>query len=153
MGQGKKSGSSDAGYAGDLDAREAWQLLKAEDKSVLVDVRTRAEWSFVGVPDLSSLDKETILLEWQSFPPSPRPAAFADELAAEFGRRGIDRASPVLFLCRSGNRSRAAAIACTEAGFQRCHNVSDGFEGALDEERHRNTLNGWKRSGLPWMQS
>ena len=59
---------------------------------------------------------------------------------------------PVVFLCRSGNRSIGAAEAATEAGIAPSYNVLDGFEGNLDERKHRGGT-GWKAVGLPWKQS
>ena len=55
-------------FAGNVTPKEAWFLLQEDDHSVLCDVRTSAEWNFVGVPDLSTLNKEPILLSWQIFP-------------------------------------------------------------------------------------
>lgn len=144
---------SGAAYAGDVDAGETWRRLQAEPGAVLVDVRTQAEWAFVGLPDLSSLGREPVLVEWQHFPGGVRNEGFVDALAGELSARGLDRDATVYFLCRSGGRSAAAAAAMTTAGFRRCFNVADGFEGRLDETRHRGTLEGWKARGLPWSQS
>jgi rhodanese-related sulfurtransferase len=144
------SGNLSLEYAGDLGGREAWALLARESGAQLIDVRTAAEWNFVGLPDLSPLGRRTICIEWQSFPSgAPNPAFVAEASAALDGRKD----APVLFLCRSGARSRAAAIAMTAAGFARAYNVAGGFEGDLDGERHRGTTNGWKASGLPWTQT
>lgn len=135
-------------YAGDLSATEAWELLKSDPKARLIDVRTTAEWNFVGLPDLSPLGQEAALIEWQMFPtmqPNPQFVAAASA--------GADKDAPVLFLCRSGARSRSAAIALTAAGFGRAYNIAGGFEGDLDDERHRGQRNGWKAAGLPWKQS
>ncbi|MDO8837448.1 MAG: rhodanese-like domain-containing protein [Parvibaculum sp.] len=144
-------GTQSDDYAGDVTPEEAFRMLGADPKATLVDVRTRAEWSFVGVPDLSGLGKEPMLLEWQVFPAMERNPRFADDLASALGPDMKD--SPVFFLCRSGARSRAAAIALTAAGFGRCFNIAGGFEGDLDSTRHRGARNGWKAMGLPWAQS
>jgi rhodanese-related sulfurtransferase len=135
-------------HAGDVTPDEAWALLEEDPAAVLVDVRTRAEWTYVGIPDLADADKQPVLLEWTQLDGRPNPS-FLDDLAAEVG----DRDAPVLFLCRSGARSAAAAAAATAAGFTRAHNVAGGFEGDLDGSRHRGTTGGWKASGLPWVQS
>ncbi|MBZ0215274.1 MAG: hypothetical protein K8F25_01870, partial [Fimbriimonadaceae bacterium] len=58
----------DNGYAGDVSPCEAWQQLSSDPASFLVDVRTRAEWAFVGIHDLAEIGKAPILLEWQVFP-------------------------------------------------------------------------------------
>ncbi|MGZ5959690.1 MAG: rhodanese-like domain-containing protein [Rhizomicrobium sp.] len=137
-------------YAGDLSASEAWALLKSDPKAQLVDVRTTAEWNFVGLPDLSSLGRDALLVEWQSFPTMRANPSFV----ADAERSGAgDKDAPILFLCRSGARSRAAAVAMTAAGYRRAYNIAGGFEGDLDGERHRGKQNGWKASGLPWKQS
>ena len=137
-------------YAGDLSAEDAWALLKRDPNATLVDVRTRAEWNFVGLPDLSSLGRDVALIEWQVFPTMQvNPGFVADTQAAT----GPDKDAPVLFLCRSGARSRSAAIALTQAGYSKAYNVAGGFEGDLDGERHRGHRNGWKAAGLPWKQT
>ena len=138
-----------ADYAGDLSAQEAWALLEREPKAQLVDVRTQAEWNFVGLPDLSSLGREAALIEWQMF---PTMQVNPDFVAQSAGAQD-DKAAPVLFLCRSGARSRSAAIALTRAGYGKAFNIAGGFEGDLDGERHRGRKNGWKASGLPWKQT
>ncbi len=119
-------------------------------KAQLVDVRTTAEWNFVGLPDLSGLGREPHLVEWQMFPTMQPNPAFVPTTAAAVG---ADKDAPVLFLCRSGARSRAAAIALTRAGYSRAYNIAGGFEGDLDGERHRGHSNGWKATGLPWKQT
>jgi rhodanese-related sulfurtransferase len=137
-------------YAGDLSAEEAWALLQSDPKAQLVDVRTQAEWNFVGLPDLGSLGREVQLVEWQMFPAMQVNPAF---VAATEQATGADKDAPVLFLCRSGARSRSAAIALTRAGYTRAYNVAGGFEGDLDGMRHRGQRNGWKAAGLPWKQT
>ena len=137
-------------YAGDLSADEAWTLLKGEPKAQLVDVRTQAEWNFVGLPDLSSVSRDVHLVEWQMFPTMQVNPAF---VAATEAAAGVSKDTPVLFLCRSGARSRSAAIALAQAGYTRAYNIAGGFEGDLDAERHRGGKNGWKAAGLPWKQT
>lgn len=136
------------GYAGDVSPKEAWDMLTKEDSAVLVDCRTDAEWNFVGIPDLGSLDKDVALIPWQEYPAMGLNPGFVDQVTA----LGVDRDAPVLFLCRSGQRSRSAAQALTAAGFSRAFNISDGFEGPPDGDRHRGRTAGWKVSGLPWKQ-
>jgi rhodanese-related sulfurtransferase len=140
-------------YAGDIDVREAWTLLGADPKAQLVDCRTAAEWTFVGLPDLSSLGRSALCVEWQSFPSMAIDGDFTKRTAEELRRAGAGNDTPVLFLCRSGARSRAAAIAMTRAGFTRAYNVAGGFEGDMDPDGHRGRRNGWKASDLPWRQS
>lgn len=138
-----------AGYAGDLSPTQAWALLKSDADAVLVDVRTKAEFVFVGIPDLSGIDKEPLMVPWKTFPTMEQNPNFAQQIAMECK----DKDAPLLFLCRSGGRSREAAIAMTKAGFTRCYNIATGFEGDADAQRHRNTVGGWRRDGLPWVQT
>jgi rhodanese-related sulfurtransferase len=141
------------GYAGDVSAVEAYSMLEGDKTAVLVDVRTKAEWSFVGAPDLADLGKETIFVEWQEFPSMKVAADFAPRLLEIMRARGVAATAPVLFLCRSGARSRAAAVAMTQAGQERCYNIADGFEGPPDDKQRRGAVGGWKARGLPWAQS
>lgn len=135
-------------YAGDITPEEAWQLLDADPDAVLVDVRTDAEWRFVGVPDLSPLSRDAVFVEWNRTD-GTHNEGFVEDLKAA-GITSGER--PVVFLCRSGNRSIGAAEAATEAGIGPSYNILDGFEGNLDEQRHRGGT-GWKAVGLPWTQS
>ncbi len=139
---------SEAAYAGDLGPSEAWRMLEEDPGSLLIDVRTDAEWSFVGLPDLRGLGKQTLCVSWQAFPAMALNADFAAELEA----KGVGRDRALLFICRSGVRSRHAAIALTQAGYRHCYNVADGFEGPHDAAGHRGTAGGWKAEGLPWVQ-
>ncbi len=136
------------GYAGDVSPKSAWEILERETNAVLVDVRTTAEWNYVGAPDLRSLNKQPVPVQWQVYPVMQVNAGFAEALRAA----GIAGDRPVLFLCRSGVRSKAAALAMTAAGMKRCYNIIDGFEGPADQAGHRGTVSGWKISGLPWQQ-
>lgn len=136
------------GYAGDLDAASAWRVIEGEPNSVLVDVRTRPEWEFVGVPVLDSLNKQTVFIEWQAYPTmAPNP-----DFAQQLGEAGVSQDATVLFICRSGARSAAAASAMTAAGYATCINVSGGFEGPHDQDKHRGGSDGWKAQSLPWAQ-
>ena len=135
-------------YAGDVSVAEAWQQLTSDPRAQLVDVRTLAEWNFVGLPDLSSLGRQVHCIEWQDFPSGARNPGFVTEASQALN----DKDAPVLLLCRSGGRSRAAAIALTQAGFRHAFNIAGGFEGDADEEGHRGNRNGWKAANLPWRQ-
>jgi rhodanese-related sulfurtransferase len=134
-------------YAGDVGPTDAYAALQADADAVLVDVRTSAEWSYVGLPDLSQIGKRVIPLEWQRFPDGARNMSFVEQLR----EAGVGEGSPIYFLCRSGVRSAAAAELATAAGLGPAYNVSDGFEGPLDRDGHR-TVSGWKIAGLPWRQ-
>jgi rhodanese-related sulfurtransferase len=142
-----------AGYAGDLLAVDAYALLAGDASSVLIDVRTKAEWTYVGVPDLHALGKKPLFLEWQSYPSMAVDANFTARLEAMLKAAAVESGASLVFLCRSGARSRHSAIAMTSAGWGPCFNVSDGFEGPLDGSRRRGGVGGWKAGGLPWTQT
>ena len=144
---------NNSGYAGDIDSQGAFAALTGDDGAILVDVRTQAEWSFVGIPDLRAINKEAVLLEWQSFPSTGPNPDFSHTLSDLLVKKGLDQTASIYFLCRSGARSQSAAIALTQAGYSNCYNISDGFEGPLDTEGHRGTQSGWKAAGLPWKQN
>jgi len=137
------------GYAGNVTPATAWKILESRKDAILIDVRTRAEWSYVGLPDLESVGRKPALLEWQVFPSMQVNPEFVAQLSGGVA----DRGAPLLFLCRSGVRSAAAARAMTEAGYSNCFNVSDGFEGPPDGKARRGSTAGWKASGLPWRQT
>jgi rhodanese-related sulfurtransferase len=127
-------------FAGSVSPRDAWALVQSGD-AVLVDVRTAEERKFVGhVP-------ESVHVAWATGTSLTRNPRFTRELEAKTGKDAV-----VLLLCRSGKRSAAAAEAATKAGFAHAYNVSEGFEGELDQQQRRNTQNGWRYLGLPWVQ-
>lgn len=139
----------------DISPDEAWRVLESSADTVLVDVRTRPEWQFVGLPDLSALGRSVLTLEWQRYPDMAIERDFAGKLFLEFGDRTPSR---LLFICRSGQRSKAAArcVAAAAAGQDRameCINVAEGFEGDRDHRGRRGSINGWKARGLDWIQS
>ena len=130
-------------YAGALLPSEAFTLLKMVPKARLIDVRTRAEWDWVGrIP-------EAVQVEWNQWPGGTRNPEFEKNLITAVP----DKEAPLLFLCRSGVRSHAAAALAKELGYQSTFNVLEGFEGDKDEQGHRNTIGGWRVRGLPWIQS
>jgi rhodanese-related sulfurtransferase len=139
------------GEVADVSARDAWDHLTADLGAQLIDVRTHAEWLFVGVPDLASIGRQPVLLEWQRYPDNQPNTAFVTDCSAALAARGAEASAPLYFVCRSGARSRSAAAAMAAAGYSRCHNVADGFEGPLDARHHRGSR-GWKADGLPWVQ-
>ena len=142
----------DSGAVDDVRVKDVWAALKGNPKAVLIDVRTRSEWAFVGMPDLSGLGGKPILVEWQTFPDNRLNPAFVEQVAEQLAAIGADQSSELFFICRSGGRSLMAARAIAAQGYSNCHNVADGFEGPLDPDRQRGTVAGWKAEGLPWLQ-
>jgi rhodanese-related sulfurtransferase len=135
-----------------VDVEATWKRLASRPGSQLIDVRTRAEWTYVGIPDLGPIGKRAVLVEWQTFPDQTVDPRFVERLAGELKALGAQLDDDLFFICRSGGRSLAAAKATAEAGYRACHNVAGGFEGPLDDERHRGSVGGWKAAGFPWRQ-
>lgn len=128
-------------YSGEVTPTEAFELLQHAPNAVIVDVRTRAEWDWVGrVPG-------AIEIEWVEYPDMTRNSGFVAALCAQVKPDAL-----VLFLCRSGVRSRGAASAAIEAGYTAAFNILEGFEGDKDAQNHRGNLGGWRFNGLPWYQ-
>jgi len=138
-------------YAGDVTAESAWGTLEQDPNAVLVDVRTKVEWQLIGKPDLSSIDREPIYLQWVTMDGVNKN--FVAELKAALNEFDVPKDAPVFFMCQSGGRSKIAAQQCTELGYEVCYNIAEGFEGDLDEHGHRNSVSGWKVAGLAWRQS
>ena len=139
----------------ELTPQCVWDELASKRDGALVDVRTRAEWAYVGLPDISELGKKLILVEWRLFPTMAANSQFEIELRNNLGDT---IPSNLYFICRSGARSREAAESFTrsmkiEKRQTRCVNVAEGFEGDLDRHGHRGRKNGWKFSGLSWSQT
>ena len=139
-------------YKGDVTPAECWSALDSDEPAFLVDVRTSAEWNFVGFPLAPAGRPQPLFAEWQTYPSMSIDGSFAPRVAEAIKAAGGSETSPVYFLCRSGARSMASASALTGLGFENCYNVLDGFEGPPDDEGHRGQIAGWKAAGLPWRQ-
>ncbi len=138
-------------YAGDVSAKVAWTILEANPQAILVDIRTEVEWKLIGQPDLSSINKEPVYLQWVKM--SGVNADFVTELKQQLEEHKAATDTPIYFMCQSGGRSKMAAMQCAELGYTASFNIAEGFEGDLDEHKHRNSVSGWKVAGLPWVQS
>lgn len=130
----------------EITPKAAYDVLKTSENAQLIDCRTKAEWAYVGTPDLSSIDKQLACLEWQSIDGQPN-AEFVEQIAAHF-----EPDTPIYIICRSGARSASACAALAQRGFTTLFNVTGGFEGDPNADGHRGKLNGWKHEGLPWRQ-
>ena len=131
-------------YAGAVTPAEAFALVQADPRVKLVDVRTNAERDWVGRVAIPAGQHGAV--QWSMWPGGVPNAHFVQELAEQVGKDDI-----LLFLCRSGVRSRHAAKAATENGFTNSYDILEGFEGDKDAEGHRKNLGGWCKAGLPWM--
>ena len=132
----------------DVAPRQVWEALMSNPAAVLCDVRTNAEWQFVGLPDLTQTGKQPVLIQWQTYPTMQQNPNFMEALQAAHVQPG----DHVYFICRSGGRSMAAAQLAKAAGYKHVYNVRDGFEGPPDARGHRGMVGGWKADGLPWRQ-
>ncbi len=148
MASGKRGDSEKptASFEGvqEINAPQAYRLLQRHDKALLLDVRTSAEWDFVGVPLVDNYAQ----VEWRSYPQMMVNPGFLDEVRV----CAADSERPLILLCRSGQRSREAALFLVRNGWADVYHVSDGFEGALNDYGHRRGVNGWIAAGLPWIQ-
>jgi rhodanese-related sulfurtransferase len=148
--------NAETARVGEVGPQQVWTALTTREcRALLIDVRTRAEWSFVGVPDLSSIGQQTVFVEWQGFPTMQLNHDFEAEIVGAVAELN---AQELYFLCRSGARSLKAAIAVSQAlqhsgCAAACVNVAEGFEGDLSAEGRRGEVNGWKARGLPWRQT
>lgn len=134
----------------ELDPKDAWDLLRRQPEAVLLDVRSRMEFEYVGHP------VGAVHVPWQEYPDWHVDPGFVAHVSErlQVARPGwAPEEVPVLALCRSGKRSEAAAAALAAAGFRRVYNIREGFEGDRDADRHRGTVNGWRHHGLPWEQT
>ncbi|MBC7431824.1 MAG: rhodanese-like domain-containing protein [Rubritepida sp.] len=132
----------------DISPAETWAALQNNPAARLVDVRTDAEWSYVGLPDIAATGHRVALVPWQVYPTMAVNPHFVHGLR----EGGITPEHQVYFICRSGVRSLAAAEAAHASGYSQVFNVADGFEGPVDADGHRGSSAGWKASGLPWLQ-
>lgn len=136
-------------YAADITSKQAFDILQNDEKSVLIDVRTEPEWFIAGVPNLASINKRTVKLSWGIYPTMQQNPDFVSTIIENYP----DKETKILFICKTGGRSGAAANAMAAAGYQQSFNVADGFEGSLSAENHRGEIDGWKAAKLPWSQN
>ena len=131
-----------------VNSRQCFERLSKVSVSHLVDVRTKSEWLFVGLPDLQSLQKKIVCVSWHVYPDMEINVNFESEILDS----GINKQDTVFLICRSGQRSSDAADFLASRGFTNCCNVIDGFEGGIGTDHQRSTVNGWKYCKLPWKQ-
>jgi rhodanese-related sulfurtransferase len=135
----------------EISPQQAWEILEAEPQAVLLDVRTSMEYEYVGHP-LNALH-----VPWMDAPDWNIDTGFVDKVRQALVKKtdsDQERESiPILAICRSGKRSQAAAEELARQGFANLYNIEDGFEGDLDNNKQRNTINGWRFADLPWEQS
>ena len=131
-----------------ISSIECFNLLSSQRRTHLVDVRTKPEWNFVGIPDLSSINKKVIFVSWQIYPEMTVNDVFENQIL----ETKINTDDTLFFICRSGQRSYDAAEFLISRGFTYCFNVFDGFEGKLNQHHKRALIDGWQFNNLPWKQ-
>jgi len=124
-----------------LSPQEAYDFLQSNPQAVFVDCRSEMEYFFVGHPKGAQHIAWNDGMDWDVNP------HFVGQV-----KKVASAHRPVVLICRSGHRSVDAGLALEKAGFSEVYNVLDGFEGPLDESRHRGTISGWRKEGLPWEQ-
>jgi len=137
-------------YAGDLSPQETWTRLQNDPHAVLIDVRTPEEWAYVGIVDTTLIQRDAAYVPWLFYPRMDLNPNFIPHVLD--AAKPADKDTPLLLICRSGQRSAYGAHALTRHGYRHCYNVASGFEGDLDGNKHRGAKNGWKADGLPWIQ-
>ena len=129
---------------------EAWELMRENQRVVLIDVRSSMEYLFVGHA------RGSVHVPWIDAPSWTVNPNFVTEVRkVMLGGIGIGEPTddaPVLLICRSGKRSLEAGKLLMSNGFNDVYNVAEGFEGELDEHHHRSTVGGWRYHDLPWEQ-
>jgi len=131
-------------YAGAVTPAEAYALVREDSRVKIIDVRTKAERDWVGTITIPA--EQHFSVEWSLYPGGTPNPDFIDQLQRIAAKEDI-----LLFLCRSGVRSRHAAKLATDNGFTQCHDILEGFEGDKDTQGHRKMISGWCKAGLPWM--
>ena len=131
-----------------LNSYDCFKKISTNLKSYLIDVRTKPEWEFVGVPDLSTINNSTIFISWQEYPEMNINKNFEKHVV----QKNINKNDYIFLICRSGRRSLKAAEYLSSLGYKHCFNISDGFEGNKNNTNHRSKIRGWKFNNLPWKQ-
>jgi rhodanese-related sulfurtransferase len=140
----KRAAEKNLPYAGALTPQEAFEVLQADSKALLIDVRTKPELDLVGrVPG-------AINVEWAFYPGMVANENFAAQLVAELNQHKVNKDSVLIFLCRTGGRSNNAAVVAASLGYTQSYNTLEGFEGEANADKQRTMINGWKHAGLPW---
>ena len=135
-------------YKRNLLPKMAVERLQSNSQALFVDVRSKAEYKYVGYPENS------ILIPWIDDPDwEPNPGVFSDLVMQELDGRENLLNTEIILICRSGFRSNEALKCLANKGFTQVSHVASGFEGDLDENDHRGNLNGWRHDGMPWSQS
>ena len=105
-----------------IKATDAFDFLSKKDNSHLIDTRSDIEWKSTGIPDLSSINKETNLINW-----GPVLDQIFFEQYKNFLLTSFNKNDNLFFICRSGSRSLMAAQFAIKFGFENSFNIYEGF--------------------------
>ncbi|MGC6537003.1 MAG: rhodanese-like domain-containing protein [Candidatus Puniceispirillaceae bacterium] len=131
----------------EANPQDCYEMLQNDAKALLIDCRATIEWQLLGTPNLDSIGKKALLIEWTSMS-NQLNTNFVDNVSTY-----ASKDTPIIIMCRIGGRSAAAAQSLIEAGYTDVTNMTEGYEGRTDENGHRNSIEGWRARGLPWHQS
>ena len=131
----------------EANPQDCYEMLQNDAKALLIDCRATIEWQLLGTPNLDSIGKKALLIEWTSMS-NQLNTNFVDNVSTY-----ASKDTPIIIMCRIGGRSAAAAQSLIEAGYSNVTNMTEGYEGRTDENGHRNSIEGWRARGLPWHQS
>ena len=144
----------------DITPSAAYNWVNSADSNVIIiDVRTREEWGFVGHPAPNAADADTpgaglagkvhnVSLKVEDDGQMIKNKWFVEDVKQLMADNPN---ATIITMCRSGSRSVAAAKLLEEAGFSNVYNMVGGFEGGRDELGYRGKTEGWKNSGLPYL--
>lgn len=131
----------------EANPQDCYEMLQNDANALLIDCRATIEWQLLGTPNLDSIGKKALLIEWTSMS-NQLNTNFVDNVSTY-----ASKDTPIIIMCRIGGRSAAAAQSLIEAGYKDVTNMTEGYEGRTDENGHRNSIEGWRARGLPWHQS
>jgi len=143
-----------------LEAKDVPSFIEQHggaNKVLFVDIRTRAEAMYVGMPTtvdalVPFVEHSELMTDWDPQRNIYRlePVQdFVPEMQRRLKAKNLARDDVVVLICRSGDRSSRGANRLAEDGFTHVYSVVDGLEGDMSKEGRRD-VNGWKRAGLPW---
>ncbi len=133
---------------------DAYQILQNNQNSILIDVRTNFEWETVGIVDYLSFCNPALFISWQNYPDMQIDPDFLVKLESSLNEKlssikNYKNSADLIFLCRTGIRSNAAAELCLKNGYSNLFNIINGFEGDSNQQGQRSLINGWKAQNLP----
>jgi rhodanese-related sulfurtransferase len=145
-----------------MSPREAHEIIGKEPaRTLFLDVRTRAEAMYVGMPTVADalvpyVEHQELMTDWDErrhmYQLEPN-SDFIQEAEIRLKEKSLTKADRVILICRSGDRSARAADLLANAGFTRVYSITEGFEGDSAKDGPKagqRIVNGWKNAGLPW---